>query len=374
MNTLEDNISTPTVAHKIVKKAKSTRGAKTECSKSVTTKNLLIAHKFYRSKVPKFSRKRKLQVTVIAKKYKLRCLSRKSEFFLKSFKEQERYMNFTFPLESRFNSTNPSDLTTHFSPFFSLMKFKRVKNIELDTKEDTWKYALEERWFSATEKAGDTLFQIFDHLEKMHNVNALNVKDLLRQWINYLSNTMKGGISGLPQIAVGHQSTSDDAVLIEPNTMNEDPFRKYKKIYMNEKCLIDRSLMKEIKKNAFICFTEEYNFSEYSFNCFQESGLSYTHNKRLFDMIGGFGIRLNGMCEGFQILRHISSRDWVLYLKEVLQFRLNDNCNEVMLSENSLHLLDINGRIITDQVKLYKEVYTVGKKMWHHLYVIFLMK
>ena len=87
-----------------IDKHANTLEALTKCSsKSMMRKKLLIANKFYRSKVPKFSRKRKLQVIVTAKKYPLKCLTRKSDFFLKSFGQQLRLMNFSFPLESRYH-------------------------------------------------------------------------------------------------------------------------------------------------------------------------------------------------------------------------------------------------------------------------------
>ena len=90
-------------------------------------------------------------------------------------------------------------------------------------------------------------------------------------------------------------------------------------------------------------------------------------------MIGGFGIRLNGVCEGFQVLRHISSPNWVVHLKEVLELRLNRNCNEITLTPNSLNLLNINGTIISSRTKMYKNVYRINKKLYHELYIVFII-
>ena len=97
------------------------------------------------------------------------------------------------------------------------------------------------------------------------------------------------------------------------------------------------------------------------------------HNKKLFDLIGAMGVRMNGVCEGFQILRHITSSDWLLYLREVLEFRLSEETNQHTLRKDALHLVDIDGHIIKADATLYKEVYTVGKKMFHKLYVTFSM-
>ena len=75
---------------------------------------------------------------------------------------------------------------------------------------------------------------------------------------------------------------------------------------------------------------------------------------------------MNGVCEGFQVLRHMRSKDWLLFMEELLKFRLDGNTNQAKLSSDALHLVDIDGNIIRSDTHIYKEVYSVGKKNFHN--------
>jgi hypothetical protein len=75
--------------------------------------------------------------------------------------------------------------------------------------------------------------------------------------------------------------------------------------------------------------------------------------------------------EGFQVLKHITSANWITYLKEVLRFRLDPGKNGVTLSEESLHLLDSGHQEIRTTVKMFKKVYKQGNKIYHKIYTVF---
>ena len=169
------------------KQYKSTKPAGT-----VSTKNLLLANKFYRSKVPKFSRKKKIQINVIQTKFRLKYLSRKAGLFTKSLKNTHiQLFNFCFPTEDKFHPNNLCYGNTDFSQFFGLMKFKRVYRVEFNIIDESWTYFLEDRWIRTNLKRFDgSYLETFDFLKNLQDSDASNVQKLLVKWIHHLSNML----------------------------------------------------------------------------------------------------------------------------------------------------------------------------------------
>jgi hypothetical protein len=125
---------------------------------------------------------------------------------------------------------------------------------------------------------------------------------------------------------------------------------------------------REIKTNAYICMIEEYNYNDST----GYKARAFKHNKLLLELIGRVRIKIASPLEGFQVLKHISSRNWITYMKEVLRFRLDSTKNGVTLSEESLHLLDSSHKEIKTKVKMFKKVYKYGNKTRHKIYTVFI--
>jgi hypothetical protein len=132
--------------------------------------------------------------------------------------------------------------------------------------------------------------------------------------------------------------------------------------------VIEKPNWLEIKTNAHIYMVEEYNFTESK----RYKVCAFKHNKLLLELIGRVRIKIGTPLEGFQVLKHITSRNWITYMKEMLRFRLDSTGNGVVLSEESLHLLDCSQKEIKTKVKMFKKVYKDGNKIFHKVYTVFI--
>ena len=90
----------------------------------------------------------------------------------------------------------------------------------------------------------------------MNNINALHVKDLLRKWINYLSHILKEDYN-CDSVDPVHPETKAQKQAVQIVDLSGI----IEKIPLNEKLALSESVMEHIKSHAYICFTEEYNFS-----------------------------------------------------------------------------------------------------------------
>lgn len=113
---------------------------------------------------------------------------------------------------------------------------------------------------------------------------------------------------------------------------------------------------------------EEYGYTESN----RYKVCAFKHNKLLLELIGRSRIKIGSPLDGFQVLKHIVSGNWINYLKEVIRFRLDPRGNGVSLSEESLYLLDSGQKEIKREVKMFKKVYKDGNKIFHKIWTVFM--
>jgi hypothetical protein len=342
------------------------------------TKNILLKSMFLKYKGSKLPQKNRPNIRVRAIKYQLRSLVVKTETFPKYFGTIITYMNYCFPTDVRFHPSNFGSKKSHFSQFYCQIAQNRISKIEYCHRKQTWSYQLEERCPSSSHSPNTP--HPATYLQSLAHPDATTLSLLLEKWFDDPkfppspqaspdpSLDTKTDSIGLPNHAPQFP-TQNPQNSPQFHTQNFFPINLPTKNFLEPKiAVIEEPNWGEIKKNAYICMVEEYGYTESN----RYKVCAFKHNKLLLELIGRSGIKIGSPLNGFQVLKHIVSGNWITYLKEVIRFKLDPGRNGVSLSEESLYLLDSGQKEIKREVKMFKKVYKDGNKIFLKIWTVFI--
>jgi hypothetical protein len=342
----------------------------------IHTKSILLKSMFLKYKGSKLPKKNRPNIMVRAVNYQLRSLVKKTETYPKYFSTLITYMNYCFPTDVQFQPSNFGSKKSHFSQFYCQMSQNRISKIEYCHRKQTWTYRLEERSPSSSHDPNTP--HLATYLQSLGYPDATTLSALLEKWFDYPKFNLTPQASPDSSLHTNTDSIGTLSNKAYPQTPHHTPqFPIQKSLPTNFPTqnslepkieVIEKSNWGEIKKNAYICMVEEYGYTESN----RYKVCAFKHNKLLLELIGRTRIKIGSPLDGFQVLKHITSGNWITYLKEVLRFRLDPTKNGVSLSEESLFLLDTAQKEIKREVKMFKKVYKDGDKIFHKIYTVFM--
>ena len=329
---------------------------------TICTKNILLNSMFQKSKRSGSSKKTRPNIKIMRMKYNLEFLMRRSGVFEKYIDKVLTHANYFFPIDPKYHPSNFDQNPSEFSQYFSQISTKRICRIQINSTKHTWTYRLEDRNLNANTVDHHAL--IHSHLESLPNTDAIIVAELLLKWSHQKNSKVSQKLPA-PTLAQSINNLHQHAIVVQAREILAAELSNFDS--QHEMVELMESEVMTIQNNAYVCMVEEISASSVYNNrlCY------FKHNKLLQDLIGGLKVKLSGSLEGFQVLKHMTSKNWLSYLREMLQFRLGFTRNGTCMSPESLHLLDSKKKIIKTGVKLFKKIYRRDEKVFHKIYTVF---
>lgn len=120
-----------------------------------------------------------------------------------------------------------------------------------------------------------------------------------------------------------------NAIIRDKKDPNIDNMQLIKKKYFLTE--IDSQKMIEIEKLPYVKFYENFYSDTEGVNLEK-----FYHNHLIVELIGLKHIPLCETYEGFEMLNHFCSENWIKFLNDMLTFKLNPYISEYSLSNKSL--------------------------------------
>ena len=300
---------------------------------STQSRKIILNNKYNTGKVPKFVKKRKHNASVKVIKYKFTNLT-KTLIRDRGMEigELVRIDDFIFPLDKKLMPYN-GVFNVDFSQYQNQVFFKRILGIEhqiTELNQEKWRYTQEERNpQNNPQKDYNTFIRVNKYLRFLEEKEAAALTKQLETW------------------AIGHKGFGQK--------------EQVEYTIMNQQTDVNSHIQ------PYFCFREEYPDVNVDTNKLK----SFSHNRKMLEQIGLKNVFLDGEWEGFEVFFHVQSRNWILYLKRLLEFHLDESKNGIRIERNALHIKNFQGNQIPGHFKFYRKIYQLKKSLCHELYLIF---
>lgn len=312
-------------------------------------KETILAKKFYKAKVPKFTRKRKIEGKIHNKLYNLKFMSRIQCGIDQS--SNFRILDMVFSQELFDQEVQDGLTRTKINvlcrPWFSLMNFKRISKIEFNKDDNIWEYFLEERW--GTKMIQQSLYyitRVFNQIDRNKNLKNEELHNLRhkieKQFIDRLNFNMN--IDRIRNAAKKNFTSKLENLEID---LTEDLLSE--RIYLKQ---LDLKTLTIIHNSPFITFKKNIINKDKA-----DDLVSFFLNKLFLDLLQIQNARVGGKDEGFEILSHIYSEDVMSYFSKVLDFTMNQNEDICRLTTQEMYIKIGEDKKMDGKFSMYKEFY-----------------
>ena len=314
-------------------------------------KDTILAKKFYKAKVPKFTRKRKIEGKIENKLFNLKYMSRISQSIDQSSNFRILDMIFSqdlFVQEQQGETTKPKINTSR--PQYQLMNFKRINKIVYEN--GLWQYFLEERW--GTKLIQQNLYNItrvFNLLDKNKNAKNEKIHELRHKIEKHFNDSLNFNMN-IDQI----RNAAKKSYLSQFENFDEDQpealigkFYEVQRIYLKQ---LDIQTLTQIHNSPFMIFQKNITNKDKA-----DDLITLFHNKLFLDLLGIKNPRIGGKDEGFEFLSHLYSDDQISYYSKTLDFTMNQNKPICNLTAEEQYVKTYEDRRIDGKFSLYKEFY-----------------
>lgn len=230
------------------------------CNQQVLQKQTILEKKFYRARIPKYTRRRKNPAKIISTKFSLSYLSNKCTPAMNP--PCFRIADLAYPAIHSFTNEICID-KNFFQPFFSMINFKRIVAYSYDRLKKVWTYKLEER------HSVDPHFKGYYYLIVLQNYLSSNQKIYQEEALN------KSLMTNINQWMI----------CLSQKFMEKNLSNKYTDVVDDKEidCYgsIDDSTYQFIRKRPFFCMIENYELDSY-----EEYLVGFKHNKIMMDLVG----------------------------------------------------------------------------------------
>lgn len=197
---------------------------------------------------------------------------KENDVFVEHFKKLLTHSSFCFPTDPVYHPSNFSSKKSVFIQYFSQVSNQRIRKVEYHQAKHEWSYMLEKRWPDITTDS-DT-FLINSYLESLQCEDAIIVRDLLQAWVDQPKNRIN---QIFPDPNPDTSLNSNDRKTAGFLGNEVIPGESSNMGTAVEMYGLQESEISEIKDNAYICMTEEYDYN--SANNYSLWG--FKHNKLL---------------------------------------------------------------------------------------------
>jgi hypothetical protein len=248
------------------------------------TKNILLKSMFLKYKGSKLPKKNRPNIRVRAVKYQLQYLVKKTETFPKYFGTLITHMNYCFPTDLNFKPSNFGSKKSHFSQFFCQMSKSRISKIEYCQRKQIWTYSLEERCPESSPENDSQ--HLTSYLASLAYPDAVTIGKLLEKWVYHpkFSSPSQASSPTLLQSPPSSILTLSQQAFLQPPSQPVEPSSQGTQLPAQPPLptnlplvvpMTEETNCSEIKKNAYICMVEEYNYTE----SYRYKICAFKHNK-----------------------------------------------------------------------------------------------
>ena len=324
------------------------------------------AKKIYKSRFPKFSKKI-LDITEVRSRiYTTKYVSRENPQAIPY--ETIRLCDINFPLAESLHPSNMTRLTpnNYYSPFGSLYNFKRITSYQLDLSRMNYHYVIEEKWPQLKNHGFTNLVIILKFIKNFKDEETCKMLHSFENWLNYIyqiDTYFENMLAANPHHKKALEIRHDFKLVAQHNAkieMFEDHHPEICEILTD----LPNALLKKFKRMPFQKFNETFIA-----NCGHHVN-TFSHNKILQDMIDVKKIGLDGKFQGFNVLNHFKSSNWVLYIKLLLEFQTDHKVSERLFPKEAQYLEDIYGNVLKYRIKAFKKVYFRYNVLYHETYFV----
>ena len=268
-------------------------------------------------------------------------------------------------IEKRFLSQdNYAKCLEAILPFFALINFKRVINIEIDIKTRSYWHYLEERWGNSNDVMQFyNIIKLQGLLNKSNDQNKVELSQSIEKWFLYLLQ-LKNDLKYIKESSF--TKNFDEKLDMKHLQLSFVP--NIKPFYCSDKVFyVKLRKFDEKKINNRPCITLQKNHfqtkNEEDLNCFY-------YNNSFKELIGIKDCTLCGKLEGFEAFTCLYSKDWVSFYKKYIDFTVDWQTQYCKQNSDELYIKIDDSTKIKGTFSMYKQIYYESSKQFKFIHEI----
>ena len=236
-------------------------------------------------------------------------------------------------------------------PFLQLVKFKRIQRYEYNISSETWKYLLEDRVVKDEVRCVPcNTNNLYNSFMRFDDYNNKEFCQLLME-VDCVFCLMNCKINNLPVQSkmIQKPMVGTEFQLCDLELASKEDLEIKGRVYYTKLC---QQTKRYIKSQPHFIFLREISSESKGVEM-----TSFSHNKKIKNLIGLDCITQSEMLEGFEILSYILSDDWQSLYSKILSFIINYNQTTITLEHNEAYIMSKKFGPLSGNFILYKQIY-----------------